>query len=216
MPDERSVFVDLMSLSKKDDGYVRANEGVPYLESQLCGLLNIELELLQRTIKKCIKYHKMKRLRNGTYFMLSHEVYKLSQRQQRRIEKEMSDETDTMSEKADANNKNNKENKNKNNNKKIKREDFTKEILKTFEEEFELLWKNYHPDGKKNKAYAKKRFIALCKQDKLEDFKKGYRGYAHYLRIIKNKSGFNQRPKYFSTFCTDYEEYIGYEYKPKL
>ena len=115
LPDERSVFVDLMSLSKKDDGYIRANEGMPYLESQLCGLLNIELELLQRTIKKCIKYHKMKRLRNGTYFMLSHEAYKLSSRQQRRVEKEMSEETDTMSENADAI-----LNKNKINNKKLK------------------------------------------------------------------------------------------------
>ena len=34
-PDERGVFVDLLSLSKKDSGYIRANEGVPYLESQL-------------------------------------------------------------------------------------------------------------------------------------------------------------------------------------
>ena len=54
-PDERGVFVDLMALSKKDEGYIRANEGVPYLENQLCGLLNIKPELLNRTIKKCIK-----------------------------------------------------------------------------------------------------------------------------------------------------------------
>lgn len=93
-PDERGVFVDLMAFSKKDDGYIRANEGVPYLESQLCGLFNITPELLKRTIEKCIKYGKAKRHKDGTIYMTSHDVYKLSPRQERRIEDEMAEETD--------------------------------------------------------------------------------------------------------------------------
>ena len=88
-PDERSVFVDLMAFSKKDDGYIRANEGVPYLESQLCGLFNIKPELLNRTIEKCIKYGKAKRYKDGTIYMTSHDTYSLSARQERRVETEM-------------------------------------------------------------------------------------------------------------------------------
>jgi len=84
-PDERGVFVDLMSLSKKDDGFIRANEGVPYLESQLCGLLNITPELLKRTLEKCLKFKKVKKLDDGTLYMTSHDNYKLSQRHQDRL-----------------------------------------------------------------------------------------------------------------------------------
>lgn len=110
-------------------------------------------------------------------------------------------------------NKNKKEDIKKKNTKKKK---FTEEEIKAFEAEFESLWKNYHPDGKKNKDYAKKRFIALCKQGKLEGFKKGYAGYANFLRHKELNENFEQRPKYFSTLVTDYEEYIGFKYEPRL
>lgn len=90
-PDERGVFVDLMAFSKKDDGYIRANEGVPYLENQLCGLLNITPELLNRTIEKCIKYKKARRFKDGTIYMTSHDAYSLSARQERRVEDEMAE-----------------------------------------------------------------------------------------------------------------------------
>ena len=79
-----------------------------------------------------------------------------------------------------------------------------------FEDEFESLWKSYHPDGKKNKQYAKKRFIALCNKGELENFKKGYSGYVTYLEFKEKKQNFKQAVKYFSTLCTDYEEYIQY------
>ncbi len=82
--------------------------------------------------------------------------------------------------------------------------------LGIFEEEFETLWKNYHIDGRKNKIYSKKRFIALCKKGKLEDFKKGYGGYANYLEYKHKRENFKQAVKYFSTLCTDYGEYIQY------
>ena len=101
-PDERGVFVDLISLSKKDSGYIRANEGVPYLENQLCGLLNITSELFQRTVKKCIKYGKTKKLKDGTLYMTSYEIYSLSDRQERRLEAEMAEKPDTMAEKPDT------------------------------------------------------------------------------------------------------------------
>lgn len=79
-----------------------------------------------------------------------------------------------------------------------------------FSDEFESLWKKYHIDGRKNKEYAKKRFIALCKKGELENFKKGYSGYVTYLEYKEKKENFKQSVKYFSTLCTDYPEYIQY------
>jgi len=88
--------------------------------------------------------------------------------------------------------------------------------IEHFETKFEEFWENYHPDGKKNKQYAKKRFLALCKKGKLDDFEKGYIGYANFLRHKELNENFEQRPKYFSTLITDYEEYIDFKYKPPL
>jgi hypothetical protein len=92
-PDERGVWVDLMTLSKKDNGYIRANVGVPYLESQLSGLLNIPPELLKRTIEKCLskKVNKLRKEKDGTLYVLSTENYQLSSRHKRRIKDSMGD-----------------------------------------------------------------------------------------------------------------------------
>jgi len=100
-PDERGIFVSLMALSKKDDGWVRANEGVPYLETQLCGLFNCKPELLRRTIKRCIAVGKIRIEDDGTFYMTSHENYKLSPRHQRRVESEMADNGAVKAEKKD-------------------------------------------------------------------------------------------------------------------
>jgi len=94
---------------------------------------------------------------------------------------------------------------------KISKDKISKDkIIVEFENEFDSIWKKYHPDGKKNKDYAKKRFIALCKDGQLEEFKKGLEGYVTYLEFKKKKENFEQRVKYFSTFCTDYKEYVQY------
>jgi phage replication O-like protein O len=94
--------------------------------------------------------------------------------------------------------------------------DFTKEMFQLFEKEFEKYWNEYDPRGKKNKVYAKKRFMALCRTGKLPEFEKGYDGYSNYLKHQRNVEGFDQRPKHFSTLVSDYEEYIGFEYKPPM
>lgn len=87
---------------------------------------------------------------------------------------------------------------------------FTKKKLEFFDQEFNSLWKEYHPDGKKNKERSKIRFIALCKRGELEKFKKGYYGYANFLEFKYKKENFKQGIKYFSTLITDYKEYIQY------
>ena len=101
LPDERSVFFDLIVLSKKDEGFIRANKGVPYLENQLCGLLNIASELLKRTVEKCIKAKKIKKFSDGTLLIASHNVYQLSERQKRRLSI-WGKKADTMAGKADT------------------------------------------------------------------------------------------------------------------
>ena len=94
--------------------------------------------------------------------------------------------------------------------------DFSKNAIRFFEQEFERYWNEYDERGKKNKQYAKKRFMALCKKGKLTEFDKGFIGYANYLKDKRINENFDQRPKYFSTLISDYEEYIGYKYKPPM
>jgi hypothetical protein len=37
-PIERAIWVDLLALAAKDDGYIRANEDIPYPLEQLAGI----------------------------------------------------------------------------------------------------------------------------------------------------------------------------------
>ncbi len=84
-PPERSVFIDLLVLGAKDNGYIRANETTPYLEIQLAGLLNISIELLRSTIKKCIEYSKIVECSPGIYRLCSWETYQFTDRYKRKL-----------------------------------------------------------------------------------------------------------------------------------
>ena len=94
--EERAIWTDLMALSKKDQGYIRANEGIPYPLEQLAGMLMSRfdtfektLQLVQRVIEKCLSpgVKKLKRMADGTLFVLSHESYLLSDRWERELNK---------------------------------------------------------------------------------------------------------------------------------
>lgn len=94
LPDERATFIDLLCLGAKDEGYIRANETTPYLPNQIAGFLNIDLELLNRTIKKCIDAGKIID-ENGIYKIANWEKYKLTSRQYKNdddIEKEKTEQ----------------------------------------------------------------------------------------------------------------------------
>jgi len=217
-PDERGVFVDLMAFSKKDDGYIRANEGVPYLENQLCGLLNITPELLNRTIEKCIKYNKVKKFKDGTIYMISHDVYKLSDRQERRVEKEMSAEEDATTKKQDAILDKNKIEDN-------KKED-NKNKVKKFDQLFEKFWTRY--PKKEHKGKAREKYMHLVKVKKV-DPQKIEDALTGYINVEMSKGTERQYLMYAKTFLYPgkkeeqgtWEEYIPYadpkyKYKPKL
>jgi hypothetical protein len=102
-PAERSVWVDLIAISKKDGGFIRANEGVPYPLKQLAGLFIVPKKLLIRTIQKAIQVGKLQEMPDKTLYVCSTEKYELSDRHKRRLETDAaSDKTDIASKKADA------------------------------------------------------------------------------------------------------------------
>lgn len=91
--DECSVWTDFLCLGAKDSGYIRANEGFPYSEARIAGLLGRTEELIHRTIEKCLRTHtdnpdekpKLTRLPDGTLYITNWEEYKLSPRHARRF-----------------------------------------------------------------------------------------------------------------------------------
>jgi len=104
-PEERGVWIDLIALASKDDGYIRANQGCPYPLEQLAGMLIVPKEVLEKTINKCLEPNvgKLEKLPDGTLKIKSWEKYELSKRHKRRIIfKSMSEKADHMSENRDA------------------------------------------------------------------------------------------------------------------
>jgi len=97
--EERGVWIDLLALASKDNGYIRANEETPYPIQQLAGMLLIPENILKSAIEKFIKKRKLIRLKNGTLYVTNWGKYQLSDRQKRRY---MSRKSDTMSEKSDT------------------------------------------------------------------------------------------------------------------
>ena len=84
-PAERSVFVDLLALAGKDDGYIRANVNMPYNLRQLAGLLNVDVGLLTTTIKKCKETGKIEEPAEGIYKIKNWTEYQLSKRHKERF-----------------------------------------------------------------------------------------------------------------------------------
>ena len=95
-PDERGVWTDLMAMASFDDGFIRANKGVPYPERQLAGLFCVSEELLHRTLLKCLdpKIGKLKQCPDGSLYMCSWESYRLTRRHQRRFSKDEQEYTE--------------------------------------------------------------------------------------------------------------------------
>lgn len=89
LPDERSVWLDLLCLASMNDGHIYANEGMPYPLPQLAGLLVIPLELLQRTIDKCLKYEKLEVRKDDTLYVTNWKQYRLSERHRKRFSKKL-------------------------------------------------------------------------------------------------------------------------------
>jgi len=89
-PAERSVWVDLMVLGSKDDGYIRANPTTPYQDQQLAGMLCLEATLLQSAVAQCIQYGKLEKDEHGCLRIVNWEAYSLGERYKRKL---MADES---------------------------------------------------------------------------------------------------------------------------
>lgn len=75
---ERSVFIDLMVLAAKDDGFIRANANMGYPHEWLSRSLNVPLEVLEKAITKCIECEKIIDKGKGIYFITNWDSYRLS------------------------------------------------------------------------------------------------------------------------------------------
>ena len=97
--DLRGIYVDLLTLSKKDDGFIRANESTPYPHEQLAGMFCVPLERLKQCIEICLhpEVEKLREPLPGIYYIPSTADYELSEDYIRRI----SPKNDNKSEKAD-------------------------------------------------------------------------------------------------------------------
>ena len=99
-----AIWVDFLALSYKDEGYIRANEGIPYPIQRLAGLLNRPAKLIQATIDRCLepKINKLRLEPDGTLYVVSHPIYELSKRHKRRLSTEGCPENGHHVQKTDA------------------------------------------------------------------------------------------------------------------
>jgi hypothetical protein len=86
--DLRGIFADLLTFSKKDSGFIRANERTAYPHEMLAGQFNVDLELLNLTIKICLHKDigKMSEPLPGIYYIESTNDYSFTDRYKRMVE----------------------------------------------------------------------------------------------------------------------------------
>lgn len=95
LPDERSVWADLMALAaltrEPRRGYIERSEGIPYSKTVLLSMLNITGELFDRAVAKCVKEGRLKVFEDGTMLLTNWQYYndvnELAERKEREKEK---------------------------------------------------------------------------------------------------------------------------------
>ena len=116
-PVERAIWIDLLALAAKDNGYIRANKETPYLDEQLAGLLVYDINDFKNAVEKFVEKKKLTRDNNGILYVTNWEKYTFSNSYKRnlkyRIEKiktknvtnimdSVSSETDSVSSETDS------------------------------------------------------------------------------------------------------------------
>ena len=81
--EEQAVFLKLLCLANKDDGWIRANELMGYPPPRLAGIIGVPEGVLVTTLEKCVKYEKLDAHENGIYFVTNWDKYQLSKRYKR-------------------------------------------------------------------------------------------------------------------------------------
>ena len=77
-PEERAIWIDLLALAAKDNGFIRANEDTPYQIKQLAGLLVYDEIFFEKTIQKYIEKGKLNQDENGVLYITKWDKYKFT------------------------------------------------------------------------------------------------------------------------------------------
>ena len=213
--EERAIWMDFIALASKDDGYIRANEDLGYPIMQLAGLLMIPMVDLEKVIKKFVDKEKITATldseKNHIYYILTWEKYQFTDRYKRKIEADSSEKSEQRSPKKEVYNiiKNNK----------IKYN--TKELSNIDTEKYFDNLRSAFPSHRRGKRdYCFRKFNALVKAGKLEEFRKTTIGYFEYLKHKKLNENFEQEAMGLSTWMNNWEGdkgmYIDFVYKPRL
>jgi len=81
--EERAIWVDLLAIASKDDGYIRANEKTSYPLCQLAGMLMIPEDKLKQAIQRFIELDKIEEINSGIYYIKTWPKYQLSESYER-------------------------------------------------------------------------------------------------------------------------------------
>lgn len=208
--DMRGIFLDLLTLSKKDKGFIRANETTPYPHEQLAGMFCAPLDDLRLTLALCIKHGKLSETEPGIYYVNSTETYSLSDRWKR--EKAITSENmEVPSENEEARVKDIKgEN---------SRGEDTREALSEsdIDSKFSEFWNAYPKEGRLAQDESRVEFGAICERGELPDLIAGFHGYIDFLKHQRIVEKFNQKPLYAKTFLHNrWREFIGFKYEAGL
>ncbi|MEE9510407.1 MAG: phage replisome organizer N-terminal domain-containing protein [Candidatus Bathyarchaeia archaeon] len=202
--EERAIWVDLLALASKDEGYIRANEETPYPLQQLAGMLIVPEETLKKAINKFVKLGKIKREKNKTLYVAKWDKYQFSDRWKREVEKDSSAKTEVSSKKTEPiiDNSTLEDNKVEDN---------------TYTEEFSFFWDYYN--NKVAKKDALKAYTTLMRMGEThERIMNAAKGYFNHLRNEKVYSNFEKAMMYPATFLRNekYKDFLGVKYNPPM
>jgi len=221
--EERAVWIDLMALAAKDNGYIRANEVTPYPAQQLAGMLRYPEDLFAKTIEKFVEKDKLRRDKNSILYITNWQKYKLTDSYKRVLKHRgiLPDETPGVS------NETRRITQIKSNHIQIK----SNHIINagnSGDRTFEEIWKKWPRKEDKGKAREKYNFLVNRMKIEPERLRRAVDG---YLNCEGSKGTEKWFIKYLKTFFyagkpkegipgtwEEYEKYadVQYEHKPKL
>ena len=210
--EERGVWVDLMCLAGKDDGFIRANEDIAYPYTQLAGMLIIPEDLLIKTIEKFIKAKKLTLKKNGVLYITEWEKYQLSRTAKYYTEKGRSEQSCSQGDKK---------RKPEDNRIEDKENIIYKYTVEEIEKHFKAFWETYPHKMSKPDAYNA--FKVLIKKEGIEIIASATNGYNGHLKAQRVKKGIDLKEQmdyimYPASFLRKekWKDFIGVVYKPKL
>jgi hypothetical protein len=208
--DLRGIWMDLLTLSKKDGGWIRANETTPYPLEQLAGMFYVPIELLKMTITIVKKKNKISEPSPGIFFVLSEGsgAYSITDRWKREKEKGFGQSSlfaEQTSESPEAILKETKGNKSKENIKSYP-SPLSEEAI---DFQFKSFWAAYPREGREAKVESRKKFGARLKEGNLAGIIKAVNNYNDFLRYEKNERNFNRRAMGAKVFLGDrWKEFV--------